>query len=75
MDSRKVHVYLLSSASVGLGLVLDRSGWTMLTVLALNHASSPAQTVVLDPTIVSILRMWQFTAAQVRSSVATIMSN
>ena len=65
----------LTSPSVVLGQALDRFGWTMLTVLVLNHASSPAQTVVLDPTIVSILRMWQFTAAQVRSSVATIMSN
>ena len=55
----------LSSAFVDLGLALDRSGWMMLTALALNHASSPAQTVVLDPTIVSILRMWQFTAAHV----------
>ena len=55
----------LSSASIDLGLALDRSGWTMLIVLALNHASSPAQTLVLDPTIVSILRMWQFTAAHV----------
>ena len=50
---------------VGLGLALDRSGWMMSTVLALNHVSSPAQTVVLDPTIAFILRMWLSTVAQV----------
>jgi len=50
---------------VGLGLALDRSGWMMSTVLALNHTSSPAQTVVLDPITVFILKMWQFTAVHV----------
>ena len=50
---------------VGLGLALVRSGWIMLTVGALNHTLSPAQTLGLGHITVPILRMWQFIVIQV----------
>ena len=55
----------LKLLSVGMGLALDRSGWTMSVVLVLNHVSSPAQTEELDHTTVVILRMWPYTAVLV----------
>jgi len=50
---------LLSSitSSAGLGQALVQSGWMMLTVLGVNHASSPAQIGGLGPTTVPILKM------------------
>ena len=54
-----------TSASAGLDLVLDQSGWIMLFVLVMNHASSPAQTGELEYITVTILKMWQFTAKKV----------
>lgn len=50
--------------SIGMGLALDRYGWMMSTVPALNHTLLHAQTVVLEHITVSILRMLQFTAVQ-----------
>ena len=51
-----------------MGLALDESGWIMLVVLVLNHISPPAQTMELEYTTVVILRMWPYTAEQVRMS-------
>jgi len=55
---------LLSSiaSSAGLGQALVRSGWMMLAVLGVNHASSPAQTEELGLTTVATLKMWPFIA-------------
>ena len=44
--------------SIGMGLALDRYGWMMSTVPALNHTLLHAQTVVLEHITVSILRMF-----------------
>ena len=49
------------NSSAGLGLALDRSGWTMSAVKDQRHASHPAQMGELECMIVPTLRMWQST--------------
>ena len=57
---------------VGMGQALVQSGWTMLAVLGVNHASSPAQTGELGLTTVPTLKMWPSPVLAVCSLVLTV---